>query len=119
TAVIRGAQGICFAVPTNTARWVAGLLIREGRVRRAYLGVAGEPRQLHAAAARELGLGDGGGIGVLQVVPDSPASRAGLRVGDLLVSLDGERTRSVEDVQRYLGRAPVDARVESVVVRAN
>jgi S1-C subfamily serine protease len=119
TAVIQGAQGICFAVPANTARWVAGLLIREGRVRRAYLGIGGEPRQLHASVARELGLGDGRGIGVLQVVPDSPASRAGLRVGDLLVSLGGEPLGSVGDVQRYLSRVPVDARVEAVVVRAN
>src|SRR5439155_15595683 len=99
TAVIRGAQGICFAVPANTARWVAGLLIREGEVRRAYLGIAGEPRQLHASLARELGLGDGRGIAVMQVTPDSPASRAGLRAGDLLVSLGGEATGSVEDVQ--------------------
>jgi S1-C subfamily serine protease len=117
TAVIRGAQGICFAVPANTARWVAGLLIREGKVRRAYLGIAGEPRHLHAAVARELGLADGRAIGVLQVLPDSPASRAGLRVGDLLVSLGGEPTEGVGDVQRYLGRVPADARVEAVVVR--
>ena len=116
TAVIRGAQGICFAVPANTARWVAGLLIREGRVRRAYLGVAGEPRQLHARVARELGL-DGRGVGVLQVTPGSPAARAGLQAGDLVVALGGETVKSVEDVQRYLGRAPLDARVEVTVVR--
>jgi S1-C subfamily serine protease len=119
TAVIRGAQGLAFAVPANTARWVAGLLIHEGRVRRAFLGIAGEPRRLHAAVARELGIGDGRGIGVLQVTPDSPASRAGLRPGDVLVSLGGEPTRSVGDVQRYLSRVPVDARVEALVVRAN
>jgi S1-C subfamily serine protease len=118
TAVIRGAQGICFAVPANTARWVAGLLIREGRVRRAYLGIAGEPRQLPARVARELGRADGRGIGVLQVMGDSPASRAGLRIGDLLIAVDGEALRSVDDLQRYLSRAPVDARVELTVVRA-
>lgn len=117
TAVIRGAQGICFAVPSNTARWVAGLLIREGRVRRAYLGIAGEPRQLHARVARGLGLGDGRGVGVLQVMPDSPASRAGLRPGDLLVALGGEPLRAVEDVQRYLGRAAVGARIDATAVR--
>jgi S1-C subfamily serine protease len=117
TAVIRGAQGLAFSVPSNTARWVAGLLIREGRVRRAYLGIAGEPRQLHARAARELGLGDGRGVGILQVWADSPASQAGLRPGDLLVALDGEPTGSVEEVQRYLGRAPVGDRVEAAIVR--
>jgi S1-C subfamily serine protease len=117
TAVILGAQGICFAVPSNTARWVAGLLIREGRVRRAYLGIAGEPRQLHARLARELGLDDASGVGVVQVWPDSPASRAGVRPGDLLIALGGEPTRSVEDVQRYLGRAPVGASVEATIVR--
>jgi S1-C subfamily serine protease len=117
TAVIRGAQGICFAVPASTARWVAGLLIREGRVHRAYLGIAGEPRQLNARIAREVGLEDGRGVAVLQVTPDSPASRAGIRPGDLVVALGGERTRAVEDVQRYLGRAPVGARVEATIVR--
>jgi serine protease Do len=74
---------------------------------------------VHASVARELGLGDGRGIGVLQVMPDSPASRAGLRAGDLLVSLGGEPLRSVGDVQRYLSRVSVDATVEAVVVRAN
>src|ERR1051325_963919 len=73
TAVIQGAQGLCFAIPANTARWVAGMLIKEGRVRRAYLGIAGETRR--------------DGVRVVQVTPDSPAQAAGLRAGDTIVRM--------------------------------
>ena len=117
TAVIQGAQGICFAVPVNTARWVAGLLIKEGRVRRAYLGLTGEPRPLHVRVAREHGLPVPAGIGVVGVAPGSPAEAAGLRAGDVIVRLDATPVASVDDVHRYLNRAPLGTTVRVGVLR--
>jgi S1-C subfamily serine protease len=117
TAVIQGAQGICFAVPSNTARWIAGLLIRDGRVHRAFLGVSAEARPLPRHIAREHGLGEAPGIGILQVVPGSPAERAGVRVGDVLVSIEGTRVTSVAELQRLLSRAEVGTTMTVDVVR--
>ena len=117
TAIIQGAQGICFAVPVNTARWVVGLLINEGRVRRAYLGIAGEARPLHARIVREQGLKVPGGVGVVEVVAGSPAERAGVRPGDVVVALDDAPVSTVDDVQRFLNRAPIGATVRVGALR--
>lgn len=119
TAIIRGAQGICFAVPINTARWVVGLLIKDGRIRRAYLGIAGELRPIHPRVAREHGIQPATGVGVLQVVEGSPAASAGLRVGDVIVALDETPVRTGTDLQRYLGRAPVGLRIHVGVLRGS
>ena len=115
--MIRGAQGICFAVPASTARWVAGLLIREGRVHRAYLGIAGEPRPVPTWIAREQRLERPSGVGVVQVTPGGPAERAGVRAGDTIVGLDGGAVASVDDLQRLLSRLAVGARVRVRVLR--
>src|SRR4029077_17253456 len=104
TAIIQGAQGICFAIPANPARWVAGFLIRDGKIHRAYLGLAGEPRPLPVYVAREHGLGPTG-VGVLNVVKGSPAENAGLRVGDVIVAIDQTPVGSVDDMLRFLSRA--------------
>jgi len=107
TAIIAGAQGICFAVPSNTARWVAGLLIKEGRVRRAFLGISGETRPLHVRIARALGLDSPSGVAVLQTVPESPAQQAGLRVGDTVLGINGAATATIDDLLKVLSRAPI------------
>jgi S1-C subfamily serine protease len=117
TAIIQGAQGLCFAIPVNTARWVAGLLINEGRVRRAYLGITGETRPFHVRIAREHGLTKTSGVGVIQVAPDGPAARAGIQERDVIVSLDGVSIASVEDLQRFLGRTPIGSSVRIGVLR--
>lgn len=117
TAIIQGAQGICFAIPVNTARWVAGLLIKEGRVNRAFLGIAGEARPLHVRVVRALGLTAAAGVGIIQVVPNSPAERAGIRTGDILVALDTTPVTSVDDVHRFLSRAEIGATVRVGVLR--
>ena len=117
TAIIQGAQGLCFAVPVNTARWVAGLLINEGKVRRAYLGITGETRQFHVRIAREHGLPKPSGVGVIQVAPGGPAARAGIQERDVIVSLDGTPVASVEDLQRFLGRVPIGSTVRIGVLR--
>src|ERR671935_2204143 len=102
TAIIAGAQGIAFAIPAATARMVASLLIREGRVRRALLGIGGAPTPVGQQLARSLGLASATGIRVLEVTPDGPASRAGVRPGDIIVALDGATIASLTDLQRAL-----------------
>ena len=117
TAVIQGAQGICFAVPVNTVRWVTGQLIKEGRVRRAYLGIAGEARPLHVRTLRTLGRTRPAAISLLQVLPHSPAAEAGLRPGDLLLTLNEMEVGSVDDVQRVLNQALIGSVVRLGVLR--
>jgi S1-C subfamily serine protease len=103
TAVILGAQGICFAIPANTASFVAETLIREGRVRRAWLGVAGQSVELPARLTRAHSVEGDGAVFVAGVEPGSPAAQAGLREGDLLVSLGEARIRGIDDLHRLLG----------------
>ena len=117
TAIVARAQGICFAIPINTARWVAGLLIKEGRVRRSYLGIAGQNRPLPPRLVRQHRLGTDVGVEVLSVSPGSPAARAGLRVGDVISSLDGVSMRGIDDLHRYLARTPVGTRVVAGALR--
>ncbi len=102
TAVIFPAQGLAFAIPINMARWVAALLIRDGRVRRAYLGITGQNRPLPPWVVRTLQLPADQGVGVLEVAPGSPAERAGLRPGDTIIGLNGQVIRRLEDLHRVL-----------------
>jgi len=102
TAVILPAQGICFAIAANTARVIAGWLITEGRVRRARIGMAGENVPIARRYVRHFELDAQTGVRVRQVERDAPAGRAGLREGDLIVALDGEAVRGVDDLHRLL-----------------
>ncbi len=109
--------GLGLAVPINEAtRKLIGDLMTHGRVRRAYLGVAGGPRPLPARARRERS--QDRGVEVLEVVPDSPADRAGLRAEDLIVELAGETVGSVEDIQRLMVADLIGTEVDVVVLRA-
>jgi S1-C subfamily serine protease len=101
TAVILPAQGICLAVGISTVKVVAAKLIRDGRVQRGYIGIAGQNIALEPAAARALGM-PGGGVLVLQVEPDSPALRAGVRAGDVVIALDGNAITGIDDLHRVL-----------------
>jgi S1-C subfamily serine protease len=103
TAIIAGAQGIAFAIPAATARMVASALIRDGRVRRALLGISGAPTPIGQTLARALGLGAPSGVRVLEVTAGGPAALSGVRPGDILVSLDGATLASLTDLQRALG----------------
>ena len=118
TAIIPMAQGICFAIPATTARLVAGMLIRDGRVRRAYLGIGGAPTPIGRSLASELGLASSGGIRVLEVVAPSPAERAGLRAGDILVSLDGTPLITLSELQRVLSADRIGRAADLAYVRA-
>ncbi|MGH2472666.1 MAG: S1C family serine protease [Candidatus Limnocylindria bacterium] len=117
TAIIPTAQGICFAIPAATARMVAGMLIRDGRVRRAYLGIGGAATPIGRQLANELGITNPSGIRVLDVVAGGPAARAGLEARDLIVSLDGAPVATLSDLQRSLGADRIGRSVELTYVR--
>jgi S1-C subfamily serine protease len=102
TAVIPGAQGLCFAVGIDVAKWVIGELFVHGRVRRAYLGVGGATEMLPRALIRLHGIEQRSAVRVTQVTAGSPAERAGLRQGDRVIGLDGAAVKSIEDLQRLL-----------------
>ena len=102
TAMIRPAQGICFAIASNTARLVAGWLIRDGRIRRSYIGVAGQNVPLHRRVVRFYNLPLETGVLVVSVEKNSPAERAGLRQGDLIVAFNGQPIGSVHDLHKVL-----------------
>jgi S1-C subfamily serine protease len=108
--------GLGLAVPINDAtRRVIGALMTHGRVRRAYLGVAGGPRPLPARARRDREQATG--VEVIEITPESPAERAGLRVEDLIVELAGTRVLGVEDIQRLMVADLIGAPVDVVVLR--
>src|SRR5438128_10342776 len=117
TAVILGAQGLSFSVPIDTARWVLAELMQRGRVRRGYLGIAGQNRPLTRGTARRLGLAQDAGVEVMRVERGGPAAEAGVVAADVIVAADGEPTRSVDDLHRLLGRWPRERPVTLRILR--
>ena len=106
TAIIASAQGIGFAVPSNTAHWVFTELLAHGRVRRGYLGIAGRDRPLDRRLVRALDLRTSVAIEAMKVEPDGPAGRAGLQVGDMIVGAGGEALGGLDGLHRLLSRWP-------------
>jgi S1-C subfamily serine protease len=102
TAIIRPAQGICFAIASNTSRWVAAWLIKEGRIRRSYIGVGGQTVPLLRKLIHHHHLAQETGVLVMTIEKDSPASRAGIVEGDILLSLDAASTPAVDSLQKLL-----------------
>ncbi len=102
SAMIYRAQGLSFAIPVNTARWVAGELIARGRVRRAYLGLAGQVRPISRRSQRSLELPQASVVEVMSVEAYGPAGHAGLRAGDLISALDGQPTPTVDSIHTLL-----------------
>jgi S1-C subfamily serine protease len=117
TAIILGAQGLCFAIPASTALYVAPRLIRDGRIRRGWLGVAGQTVAIPPHAINVFGLRGSGGVIVISVERGSPAERAGVRERDVIVELDGEAVSSIDDLQRLLTGELVGRPVDLAVVR--
>ena len=118
TAMIMGAQGICFAVAANTARHVMGELMRHGRVRRAWLGLSAQTSALPRRAASMLGLAQSTGALVASVQDGGPAAEAGFKPGDWLLTLDGIAVTGVDDLLRLLDSERVGRSVLFEVVRA-
>jgi S1-C subfamily serine protease len=117
TAVIMGAQGICFAIASSTAERVAIALIREGRVRRARLGVGGQTLPLPRRIVRHFDLPADSGVRIESVERGSPAASAGLARGDVIVAIDGTAVRNIDTLQRLLGADVIARRIEVLVVR--
>ena len=117
TAIIGGAQGLCFAVPIDTAKRVIPELLRHGRVSRGWLGLAGQTQRLDVRLARRLGLAVPAGVLVVDVTTGSPAADAGLRPGDVVLALDDKQTASVDAVHKLLDGRTIGRTVTLRVLR--
>jgi S1-C subfamily serine protease len=106
TAMIFSAQGISFAIPINTAKWVVGELVRYGKVRRAFLGIVAQARPISRRFMRLLGKESNTTPEVIAVEPNGPAESAGITIGDLVLSVNGENISSVDDLHRFLAKHP-------------
>jgi S1-C subfamily serine protease len=117
TAVIRAAQGLCFAIAASTAERVAAALIRDGRVRRAYLGMGGQTFALPRRIVRHFELPRESGVRVETVEAGSPAARGGLLRGDVIVAIDGAPVPDMDALQRVLGVAAIARAMVLTVLR--
>jgi S1-C subfamily serine protease len=117
TAVIMGAQGICFSVASNTAQHVLTQILQHGRVRRARLGIAGDQIPLPQRLKVHAGLTQSAAVRVVEVQADSPASAAGLEPGDVILSLDQDAVTGIDDIARLLDGAKIGQRVAMRVLR--
>lgn len=117
TAVILPAQGVCLAIPVNTAKFVAVRLIAYGKVKRSWIGVAGQNVKLHRRLTRTHALATDRGVLILGVEPHGPADRAGLQEGDVIIDLGGAATASIDDLHRFLTEERIGKEVEATVLR--
>jgi S1-C subfamily serine protease len=117
TAMILPAQGLCFAIASNTARFVAGRLIRDGRIRRGYLGIGGQNVPLVRRLVRFHHLPAESGILVISVERDSPAARAGVREGDVIVEFGGAPVDTIDALHRLLTESQVGVRTPLTLIR--
>ena len=117
TAIIRGAQAICFAVAVDIAHWVIPQLLQHGRVRRGYLGVAGQTQELHRRVVLTYELPQSTGVRVMSVEPGSPAAQVGVREGDVIVGLDGVAIPSVDALHQTLDASRVNRDCVLKVIR--
>jgi S1-C subfamily serine protease len=118
TAVIMPAQGLSFAIASNIVRFVASRLLKDGRIRRSYIGVAGERTPIPRRLAREHSLAMSSGIRVGSIEPSSPAAVAGIEPGDLIVSFDDVAVAGVDDLHRLLDEDHIGRASRLVVLRA-
>jgi S1-C subfamily serine protease len=117
TAIILPAQGICFAIAINTAKFVAAQLIQSGKIRRSYLGVAGQDVPLHRRVVRFHNLFSDSGILIVSIEKDSPAAKAGLIAGDIIVAYDGKLVAGIDDLHRLLTEKQVGVRTSLTILR--
>ena len=117
TAIIQFAQGICFAIPVNTVRWVAMMLLKEGKVTRGFLGISGQTVPLPVRVVRYFNLPQESGVYVMNVAAGSPADKAGLKEGDVVIMLSEHPTKSVDDIHRLLTADAVGRKLDLAVLR--
>jgi S1-C subfamily serine protease len=117
TAVILPAQGICFAIASNTAHLVAGWLIRDGRIRRSSIGVAGQNMPLHPRVVRFHNLPVKNGVQVIEIEGRSPAAIAGLKEGDIIVGFKGQPVATIDDLHKRLVAAEIGVTSPMMIIR--
>jgi len=117
TAMIRPAQGICFAIASNTAKFVAGWLIKEGKIRRSYIGVAGQNVPIHRRIVRFYNLPLETGVLVVSVEKNSPAEKTGLREGDVIVTFNAKPIGSIHELHKMLIGEQIDVQSEITIIR--
>ena len=117
TAVIMPAQGICFAIAVNIAKFVAGRLIKDGQVRRSYIGIGGQNVPLHRRLVRFYQLPVESGVQVVSIEEHSPAHRVGLQTGDVIVDFDGRAVAGIDDLHGLLTEDYIGAQVPLTILR--
>jgi S1-C subfamily serine protease len=117
TAMILAAQGICFAIGINTAKFVAGRLIKEGKITRSYIGLGGQNVPLLRRIVRFYHLPVESGVLVASLEENSPAKRAGLAEGDIIVGMDGQPVAGIDDLHRMLTEEKVGVKTTLVILR--
>jgi S1-C subfamily serine protease len=117
TAIIKGAQGICFAVASNTAQFVLSELIQHGRVRRGFIGVSGQTIPVSRRHAHQAGIDNASGAMVIALEQDGPAAHAGLMTLDVIVRADGEAVTGVDDLIRLLNHERIGRSLAINVLR--
>jgi S1-C subfamily serine protease len=117
TAVISGAQGLCFAIAANTAQFVVGRLIRDGRIRRSYVGVAGQNTPLARQFVRFYSLSASSGILIASIEPESPASHSALREGDVIIGFAGQPVEGIDQLHRLLDEERIGVPTPLTVIR--
>jgi S1-C subfamily serine protease len=117
TAMIRMAQGLCFAIPSATMTWVVSELMADGRVHRAVLGIVGQTRPVNRRLQREFDLAEPTAVEIVGLQDHGPARRAGLRERDVIVAMGGQGISSIDDLQRLLVRTVVGKPVKVTVLR--
>lgn len=119
TAVILPAQGLCFAIAINTAKFVASRLIKDGRVRRSYIGIGGQNVPLHRRVVRFHDLRVESGILIVSIEANSSGQRAGLREGDVIIAFDDKPVRGIDDLHRLLTEEKVGVKSSLVIIRGS
>src|SRR5687768_246094 len=117
TAMILPAQGICFAIASNTVRFVASRLMRDGRIRRSYIGVAGQQTPIPRALARANQVAAASGVLVTSIEKQSPAAGAGLLDGDVILAFDGQTVSGIDDLHRLLTDERIGVATRVTVLR--
>ncbi len=117
TAIVAGAQGVCFAIPVNTAKWVVPQLMKEGQVVRGYLGIAGQSAAIPQGLVRGLHLKTSNGVTIVKLVRGGPADRSGLRPGDVLVQVNGRPSSSVDAIHKILIRDTIGQKIPLEFIR--
>ncbi len=117
TAVILPAQGICFAIGIDTAKFVTGWLIKDGKIRRSHIGVGGQNVPLHRRVARHYQLPIHTGVLVISVTPGSPAARAGVSEGDVVIEFNGQPIPSIDGLHKLLTGETIGTASQLTVLR--